>query len=559
MSSGFDQASSIAVQGDGRIVLGGYAQFSSNFDFALSRYLSDGTLDTSFDSDGRLTVHLGSNSDLAMSVVLTPDGKVLAGGRSNGNAAVLRLNDDGTRDMTFGASGLVLIDLGGTQDVINAMLVTSDGQYLLAGAAGTNGGRDFAIMRLSSTGALDMSFGTGGITRTDFGGDTDEGRAIALHGSQHVLVAGTVITDPEAFYPLSFGVARYALSEDAPTNVPPTANAGGPYSVNEGSTVELSGEGSIDPDGTIVSWEWDFDYDGSNFDSDATGTTTMFSAANLDGPTTRTVALRVTDDLGATHVVTTTVDVLNVAPMLSTSGPTRGVTFQSLGFSASASDPGAGDVLTMTWDFGDGTVVTGTPGSLTHAYRSTGSYNVTVTVMDDDGGSSSSTFTVVVSRFLFENGSLYVGGTSGSDTIRFHKNGNKVQLKLNGRKQGTFNVTGCIVAYGGDGNDLIVAHENLTRSVKFYGGNGNDVLRGGRGNDLLDGGAGKDTLHGRKGNDRLLGGAGCDTIHGGDGNDTLDGGAGRDYLKDMHGTNVFLSDPSDTVVQPKAKKAKKSK
>lgn len=96
----------------------------------------------------------------------------------------------------------------------------------------------------------------------------------------------------------------------APVNVPPTAEANGPYDVDEGDSVTLSSAGSSDSDGSIVSYEWDFDYDGITFDVDATGQSPSFSAAAIVGPASRTVALRVTDDDGGSDIDTATVNIL---------------------------------------------------------------------------------------------------------------------------------------------------------------------------------------------------------------------------------------------------------
>jgi Ca2+-binding RTX toxin-like protein len=152
---------------------------------------------------------------------------------------------------------------------------------------------------------------------------------------------------------------------------------------------------------------------------------------------------------------------------------------------------------------------------------------------------------------------LVVNGTPRNDVIHFKRGGHgKVELRMNGRKMGLFNVTSRIVARGQAGNDAILADECLDVPVQFFGGDGRDVLIGSNKNDLLDGGAGDDFLHGRKGNDRLLGGAGCDHLHGGQGDDTLTGGPGRDHLHDEHGRNVFEYD-NDDAKPKKPKKAKK--
>jgi hypothetical protein len=188
-------------------------------------------------------------------------------------------------------------------------------------------------------------------------------------------------------------------------NLPPVAKANGPYSVPEGSSVVLSSAGSNDPDGSIASYEWDFDYDGATFDLNATGAAPTFSAAGLDGPTMRTVALRVTDNLGAKTIDTATVNVNNVAPTFdagpNTTLPTGGGEFSRT--TIPFTDPGTLDVHKVTVSYGDGsgdqttTLPLGTRTfNLNHTYAASGLFTVTVTVKDDDLGSHTDTFEVTV-------------------------------------------------------------------------------------------------------------------------------------------------------------------
>lgn len=99
-------------------------------------------------------------------------------------------------------------------------------------------------------------------------------------------------------------------AQDDPAHVVP----GGPYTVAEGSSVVLDGSTSSDVDNFIVEYAWDFDYDGVTFASDATGNSVTFSAVAVDGPDTRTVALRTRSDNGVFALATTTVTISNVAP-----------------------------------------------------------------------------------------------------------------------------------------------------------------------------------------------------------------------------------------------------
>lgn len=186
-------------------------------------------------------------------------------------------------------------------------------------------------------------------------------------------------------------------------NKPPTANAGGPYAVDEGGTVSLDASGSSDSDGTIVAYAWDLDGDGQYDDS--TDKTPAFSAANLDGPSKRTVGLEVTDDKGSksTTAATADVNVRNVAPTATSfvapaSVDEGGKIDLSL---TNASDPaGSADTLTYAFDCdGDGTY--GAPGvTSTDSCSATdnGVRTVKAKVNDEDGGETEYTANLTVNN-----------------------------------------------------------------------------------------------------------------------------------------------------------------
>lgn len=184
----------------------------------------------------------------------------------------------------------------------------------------------------------------------------------------------------------------------AVTNQAPTAEPGGPYAVPEGGSLVLDGTASSDPDGTVASYEWDLDYDGTTFDVDATGSMPTFSAAGLDGPSSRTIALRVIDDEGApSSVAATTVAIENVAPVASVAGPATGMRGELLTFTLGASDDAAADQAagfhySIDWD-GDGVedeTADGLDGTtVQHAFADAGPATVIVTATDKDGGVSS--------------------------------------------------------------------------------------------------------------------------------------------------------------------------
>jgi len=205
-------------------------------------------------------------------------------------------------------------------------------------------------------------------TATDVAGNTSE-----------LSVGERVVAQP-----LRQEAATGAAIGSVAVPVTPTADAGGPYTVDEGSEVTVDGSGSTAPFDPIELYEWNLDGDGA-FD-DATGVTAHTSFAD-DG--VFDVGLRITTESGSTRTGSTVVMVDNVAPRVD-AGPDRAVgrgeTFSATG---SFVDPGADD-WTATVDYGDGTgakPLTLRPDqtfALSHVYASSGTFTVTVEVADGD-------------------------------------------------------------------------------------------------------------------------------------------------------------------------------
>jgi len=190
------------------------------------------------------------------------------------------------------------------------------------------------------------------------------------------------------------------------TNQPPTANAGGPYSVPEGGSVVLNGSGT-DPDNDPLTYSWDLDNNGS---FETTGQNPAFSAAGRDGPSTQAVVLKVCDDDNACTIANAAVNITNVAPKVTATGATINENGTAT-VSGNLQDPGAPDTFTVVINWGDGvpTALTLTAGatnySATHQYlddNPTGTpsdiYAVTITATDDDGGVGTANTTVTVNN-----------------------------------------------------------------------------------------------------------------------------------------------------------------
>jgi uncharacterized delta-60 repeat protein len=157
----YDSATSVAIQPDGKIVVGGNA---------LVRYDSDGSLDPSFGNGGAIANHSGS---FAEAVALQPDGKIVV---ADGNS-LLRYEPNGKLDLSFGTGGVVSPNLG-----VNTITLQPDGKIVIMVR------RYSALVRYDSDGKLDSSFGRVGTAWFDFGVDAiaflPDGRSVIAGGRQ---------------------------------------------------------------------------------------------------------------------------------------------------------------------------------------------------------------------------------------------------------------------------------------------------------------------------------------------------------------------------------------
>jgi uncharacterized delta-60 repeat protein len=208
-SSSFNPARAVALQADGKSVVLDVRN--------LTRYNSDGSLDTTFGIAGKVAiVASGGVLDAMEGLVIQSDGKIVVAGHTSTppsvvqDFAVQRFNADGTLDTTFGSGGKVVTDFSGTDDMGYAIALQGDGMILVAGTTvvgtGANADQDFAVVRYKADGNPDPAFGSGGKTNIDVAGTADFGYAIAWQFDGRVVVAGRVAadggTDPD------FGFAR---------------------------------------------------------------------------------------------------------------------------------------------------------------------------------------------------------------------------------------------------------------------------------------------------------------------------------------------------------------
>ena len=211
-----DDAFSVLIQPDGKIVAVGSANNpASYYDFAAVRYLSNGTIDTTFGVAGKVSTDFGDqNFDRARSAALQSDGRIVAAGfaiSQNGgvqNFAVARYTSNGILDTTFSGDGKTQIDFGNCCQSATKVLLQSDGKIIVVGGSnGESGDDDFLLARLSPRGSLDNTFGVGGQVRTSFGDLNGGANGAALQSDGKIVAVGFQATFSNQW--ANFALARY--------------------------------------------------------------------------------------------------------------------------------------------------------------------------------------------------------------------------------------------------------------------------------------------------------------------------------------------------------------
>jgi uncharacterized delta-60 repeat protein len=211
-------ASVVALQPDGKIVVAGTSYFISQ-NFILVRYNPDGSIDSGFGNNGKVTTDFFGFDDMAYTIAIRSNGKIVVAGSAGRNRqfppisdfALAQYNSDGTPDLTFGNGGKTVTDFRGTIDVAYSLLIQPDGKAVLAGSSAFSISfpiLDFALARYNSDGSPDTGFGNNGLVITDFFGAYDEAYALALQTDGKIVAAGFA-TNPRAASETDFALVRY--------------------------------------------------------------------------------------------------------------------------------------------------------------------------------------------------------------------------------------------------------------------------------------------------------------------------------------------------------------
>ncbi|MFD3942545.1 calcium-binding protein [Streptomyces sp. NPDC058579] len=543
-----DEAHALTLAGPDKIVAVGRSDTpdTGRPQLAAARYNADGSLDTTFDGDGKVVTSFGEDVPaIGHAVLMGTDDNILIGGSFGGDAMVTRLTasggldifgDDnsgkavfpfeggdseihdlavygggtivgagsspagfglvrlymefGGRDVTFGDNGQVATPFGTSAE---GVALAAGGKIVAAGSDGTGGNSRFAVARYDGDGSLDPTFGGDGTVTTAFPAFATAGNDMALQTDGKVVVVGDATGD--------FALARYNTDGTLDTGFGTGGRVTTDFEGNwdEGHAVALQADGRI-----VVS--------GNGSDNHALA---RYSISGTPQPPTADLAVTKTGPatLSIGDQATYTVRVTNRSTTTTATGVSVSDTLTGASGTLLSATPGQGGPCTVnatTMSCGLGTLAPGATATVTVVAepRATGTLTdrVTATAAQTDPvpGNNTATATTSVNN---ARGCTIIGRSTG-ETLN-----------------GTFF------------SDVICA---LSGNDTVNGAGGNDTVYAGPGNDVVNGGAGNDRLIGQTGNDRLNGDAGNDTL------DTRDGVNGNDQAFGGTGTDSCTTDPGDT-------------
>jgi uncharacterized delta-60 repeat protein len=252
-------ARSLALQGDGKILVGAFCDNSTpRSAYCVLRLTPSGALDASFDGDGQVLTLMGdaADNDQLHTVLAQADGKIVASGRCgvppNLLFCVARYTSTGALDATFGVGGKVRFIAGtsGLTTAVGAAALQPDGKIVLASIC-LNSGYQLCIARLSAGGALDTSFNTDGIVVTTFNSNDSyiggQGISIALQADGKIVATRPCSSSSDPFNE-EFCVARYHGSGALDTNF----DVDGRVLTSMGTAFDQPNAVAIHSDGKIV-------------------------------------------------------------------------------------------------------------------------------------------------------------------------------------------------------------------------------------------------------------------------------------------------------------------
>jgi uncharacterized delta-60 repeat protein len=242
-AEGSSAAAAVAIQADRSIVVAGDVAGS----FALARYDPDGSLDTTFSGNGKLTTDITAEGDVATDVAIQADGKIVAAGNTDlGEFALARYEADGDLDPSFDGDGMLTTDATTGYDSVWGIAIDADGKIVAVGSELELGHDRFVVVRYEDDGDLDPTFGGDGIVTTNFSVGPDVAGGVAIQDDGAIVVAGYAGFCCE--YTARFALARYLPDGTLDDTFDGDGKVISPFAGHGGAAYSLA----IQDDGRIV-------------------------------------------------------------------------------------------------------------------------------------------------------------------------------------------------------------------------------------------------------------------------------------------------------------------
>jgi uncharacterized delta-60 repeat protein len=508
---GFGQFPTVEIDSQGRLItLRSSNAFTGIETGFMNRFDADGTLDTSFGSNGRVSF----NSPGLGQIEIDSSDRILVASDS-----LRRFNSDGTPDTSFSTDGVA----DSTSNLFVDVAIADDGTVYASG--------------------IDDTFSAGVVEAFD-----DSGNSLAVATTPSAVLM-SVAVQPDGKVVVGSGTFGNTDDVDASilryeSDLTADANFGVAIIQVESSVIDIE----LDSTGRILA---------SGFSSnDDTPDQDNFVARVLPG---NTVPVAIDDNGTVVEDATPNTSTGNV---LANDTDDDGDTLVVSEVDGSSAE--VGTTLTMSF----GTVVINADGSYTYTLDNSNAdvqalnlgdtltETISYTTDDGSGGSAIAELTITIAGadepsgpVELVNGELLVNGMAGPDVVTISANNGVLIVSYSGQPDMTFNESDVdsIQVSLGDGDDSI--RVDFTDVPAFIdGGAGDDFLEGSRGDDVFIGGAGNDTLEGFSGDDTLIGGPGDDRIIGSTGNDFLSGGTGSDTVFGGSGSEVILGGAGNDAI-----------
>lgn len=536
----FINASDVVIDKFGKIVVAG----SIGDDFTVARFNVDGSLDTSFDLDGKQVTSLGgvaNHGGFVGGVIIDSRDRIIVVGSyydprttTNLDLAIVRYLPSGTIDHSFGRSGKTIIDFGGI-DGFHSVAIDRHGKIVVAGERIVDGNRDVLVARLAADGLLDPSFGSGGFVTTAYGMESDSGNGMALDQIGRIVVVGGTSSGDNR----EFAISRYL---DPPTvsihsaeiSLPEGNGGSTPFTFTVTRTDEARGPASVD---YIVHSRAKNKVDAADFGGSWPSGMVHFAT----GEATQTITVNVSGDDRVEIDEWFRITLLNpiagtIIATASSTGTILNDDFYDLSYIASGNTP----LKVSLGANGRLQVVIGTDLQAEVDPKTVGSLTI-------NGGNANDKVNLTgVDSYRFPHlTKVVLNGGGGDDTII----GSSIYDIISGGT-GNDSLNGgagwnCLVEQATSPNSLTNLNVSLATTVTW-----NKFTMTGFGTDTISefwsmslaGGAGADIFDLRlfSLNATLIGGGGNDTLFGGAGDDRLDGGDGNDRITGNGGNDLLF-------------------